>query len=107
MYNFEIHNYAPELNKVFKNGINITKLFSNDVMAKLNGDYKHNIKVIRKELKPSKGLKVFRLIAKRLDNSKEVRYCCVKNSVEALQQLKEAKQHYNVKGTKLQFNRMF
>lgn len=46
-YNFEVHTFAPELNKVFLNGINVSKNFD-PILKKLTKDYKSNIRLVRR-----------------------------------------------------------
>lgn len=48
VYSFEIHSYAPELNKVFANNINVSRYFSSDFLKSLTKDYIINIRLLRK-----------------------------------------------------------
>ena len=107
MYTFEIHTYCPEQNKVFKNGINISKIFSYTVLSSLCKDFEYNLKVIRKALKPYNGLRTYKLIATRPNGNIETRFCSVYSIKEAHEQFKKAKAYYNIEGTKLEFKRLF
>lgn len=107
MYTFETHLYSPEQNKVFLKGIDISKHFSSTVLSSFCNDYKHNIQVIRKALKPFKGLRTYKLAVTRLNGTIETRFCSVFSCNEALQQLKKAKQYYNIEGTKIEFKRLY
>lgn len=107
MYTFETHLYSPEQNKVFLKGIDISKHFSSTVLSSLCNDYKHNIQVVRKSLSPFKGLRAYKLVATRLNGTTETRFCNVGTCKEALDQLKKAKQYYNIEGTKIEFKRLY
>ena len=48
-YTFEVHVYAPELNKVYLNGLNVTKYFEK-IKKDLTKDFASNIRLIRKTL---------------------------------------------------------
>lgn len=48
-YTFDVHAYAPELNRIYLNGINVTKSFEN-IKKDLTKDYANNIRLIRKTL---------------------------------------------------------
>lgn len=45
-YEFEIHNYAPELNKIFYKGADITKMFGN-ANRRMSRNYKSNVIFLR------------------------------------------------------------
>ena len=107
MYTFEIHTYSPEQNRIFYNGKNITKYFNDAILKQLNKDFSHNIRLIRSSLKPFNNLKAYKLVATRSNGTTETRFCVVNSSVEALQQLKKAREYYNIEGTILKFNRLY
>ena len=46
-YIFEVHTFAPELNKIFLNGINVSKNFD-PILKTLTKDYKSNIRLVRR-----------------------------------------------------------
>lgn len=48
---FNIHTYAPELNEVFYNHVNINKMFTRDFLRSLTKNYRTNAQAVRKELK--------------------------------------------------------
>lgn len=108
MYNFEVHLHAPELNKVFYKGHNISKLFSNTILTSLSKDYIYNVQLIRESFNNlNKNLKRYKLQVFRPDNSLKTGFCSTLTSLEALEQLKKAKQYYNIEGTKLVFKRYY
>ena len=92
MIHFEIHTFSPEQNKVFKNGINISKMFSYTILS---------------TLKPYKGLRTYKLVATKPNGTIETRFCSVYSIKEAHEQYKKAKAYYNIEGTKLEFKRLF
>lgn len=99
-YVFEVHKYAPELNKVYYKGVQINVVGS--ILLKLGQNYTYNLRIIREYLKP-KLLKRYKLVAERPDGSIETRFCNTKTTLEALKQFKKAKEYYNIEGTKLTF----
>lgn len=99
---FEVHTYAPELNKVFCSGININKMFSSTTLVSLTNDYNHNVKIIRNVLKPKPIMKRYRIIATRIDGSVENRFCAQPTTRDALSQLHKARAYY-ADTTKLDF----
>lgn len=103
---FEVHTYAPELNKVFIAGIDVTKHFAH-LITSLAKDYKYNVQLVRGSVKRYMELKRYKLVAKRPDGSTETRFCNVFGSVDALAQLRKARQYYNLAGTNLVFTRLY
>lgn len=91
---FEVHTYAPELNKVFCAGINISKMFSGTTLASLTNDHNHNVKIIRNVLKPRTAMKMYKLKATRIDGSEETRFCAQPTTKAALGQLHKARAYY-------------
>ena len=107
MIHFEIHAYSHEQNKVFKNGLDISKMFSETILSSLCKDYEYNLKIIRKALKPYNGLRAYKLTATRPNGTTETRFCNVVTIKDAHEQFKKAKAYYNIEGTKLKFKRLF
>ena len=106
MIHFEIHSYSTEQNKVFRNGANITKMFSSTVLSSLCKDYVYNLKTIRKALKPCGGLRLYKLVVIKPSGTIETRFCSVYSIKDANEQFKKAKAYYNVIGTKFEFKRL-
>lgn len=104
---FEVHTYAPELNKIYSNGTDITALFGGSTLLKLCKDYQHNCKVVRQAVKAKNNLRLYKLIATRPNGTTETRFCNVYTVSDALGQLNKARQYYNVAGTRLEFKRIF
>lgn len=46
-YTFSVHTYAPELNKIYYAGIDITNKFPDRLVKTLTKDYRRNIRLIR------------------------------------------------------------
>lgn len=103
---FEVHTYAPELNKIFIAGLDVTKHFEH-LKTRLARDYKYNVKLVRDSVKRYTELKRYKLVATRPDGSKETRFCNVFGSIDALAQLRKAKQYYNIEGTILDFKILY
>lgn len=49
-YSFEVHSYAPELNKIFIGSKDVTSRFPEDVVKSLTKNYRLNIQRIRRWL---------------------------------------------------------
>ena len=97
---FEIHTYAPELNTVYLNGVNINRIFADSTLIALCKDFKYNLRLIRKALKPS-GMHRFKLVAERPDGSTETRFCFQPSIKNVAEQYRKAKQWYNIENTTL------
>lgn len=97
---FEVHTYAPELNTIYLNGVNINKMFIDGFRAKLSKDYNYNLQQIRFYLKPKKFIKMFMFVAERPSGTIEKRFYCGSTSKEVLSLFKQFKTYYNVEGTK-------
>lgn len=49
-YTFEVHKYAPELNKIYYRGVDVTKHFSDSVKRSLGSSYQNNLRIVRGHL---------------------------------------------------------
>lgn len=106
---FEVHTYAPELNKVFCRGIDISRLFTNQ-LQKLSKDYANNLSIIRKTLALSKTtefLRMYKVVAIRPSGAKETRFCAKYTIPEIIEQWQQAKAYYNIPGTTIKLTRYF
>jgi len=88
---FSVHTYAPELNQVFINGLDVTKYYKS-IAHKLIKDYSFNVRLVRSLNAPI--LKTWKLVATRLSGTTETRFCAVATMAEVLQNYKDAKKHY-------------
>ena len=70
IYSFEVHTYAPELNKIFLNNVNVTNYFEN-ITSELSKDYKENMRIMRKESKRNSDGKLIKYAILEYKNSCE------------------------------------
>lgn len=97
---FEVHAYAPELNTIYLNGVNINKLFYDGFRMHLTKDYQHNLKQLRFHLKPKDFYKMFWFVAERPNGTREKKFYVGRNSTDVINLFKQFKSYYNVEGTK-------
>lgn len=102
-YSFEVHTYAPELNKVFIGGVDVSKHFQ-PVLARLVKNYASNMILLRSLNTPI--LKTWRLEAVRTDGTKETRFCAKPNIKGILDNWLQAKNYYH-HSTQLTFKPYF
>ena len=59
-YTFEIHTYAPEINKIYYKGVDITKNFG-ALNKALNKNYLYNVRLVRNEINKKRDLIEYKL----------------------------------------------
>ena len=99
--------YAPELNKVFCNGRDISRMFANTVLLGLCNDYEYNVKLVRKAAKPNVFLRMWKLVATRPNGTTETRFCHQTDINGILRNFKQAQRYYSIEGTQLDFKPYF
>lgn len=104
---FDVHTYAPELNTIYSNGKNITRMIPDSVVKGLSKDHGYNVRLVRKSVKPNKFLRTWRLIATRPNGTTETRFCRQTDINGILHNFKQAKTYYNVVGTRLEYKPYF
>lgn len=104
---FDVHTHAPELNTIYSNGMDVTRMIPDAVVRGLNKDYRFNARLVRKATKPNKFLRTWRLIATRPNGTTETRFCRQTDIDGILRNYKQAKTYYNVVGTRLEYKPYF
>lgn len=97
---FEIYTYAPELNTVYLNGVNINRMFADSTRTALCKDFKYNLRLIRKSLKPLR-MHRFKLVVEKPSGTIETRFCFQPSIKNVVDQYRKAKQWYNIEGTNI------
>lgn len=88
---FSVHRYAPELNQIFINGLDVTKNYKS-IAHKLIKDYSFNVRLVRSLNRPI--LKTWKLVATRENGTTETRFCAANSMADILHNYKYAKKHY-------------